>query len=95
MLCSEKKTKTILCTLLAGLTLLAAGCGGGATPSNGGDTKKAPSSLEQIKQKGEITVAIETNYPPYDFVDTSKQGKVMTGIDVALSKKSGKSWASR
>ncbi|WP_427113883.1 transporter substrate-binding domain-containing protein [Megasphaera sueciensis] len=89
MLCSEKKTKTILCTLLAGLTLLAAGCGGGATPSNGGDTKKAPSSLEQIKQKGEITVAIETNYPPYDFVDTSKQGKVMTGIDVALSKKIG------
>jgi polar amino acid transport system substrate-binding protein len=88
MLLNGKKTKLILCAALASMTLIAAGCGGNAGQS-ASDTKKAPSSLEQIKQKGELTVAIETNYPPYDFVDVSKDGKVMTGIDVALSKKIG------
>ena len=87
MLFMGKKTKLMLCAIVSSCALLAAGCGG--TGSGSADTKKAPSALEQIKQKGEITIAIETNYPPYDFVDISKDGKVMTGIDCALSKKIG------
>lgn len=84
MLLRNKWTKGILCVALAGCTLLPlAGCGSSGGSSSSSSQKV--SSLDEIKKKGELTVAIETNYPPYDFVDTSKPGKTMTGIDVALS----------
>ena len=77
--------KKVMCAVLIGCTVLgAAGCGSNSSEDASSSTKKV-SSLEEIKKKGELVVAIETNYPPYDFVDTSKSGKTMTGIDVALS----------
>lgn len=77
--------KKVMCAVLIGCTVLgAAGCGSNSSEEASSSTKKV-SSLDDIKKKGELVVAIETNYPPYDFVDTSKSGKTMTGIDVALS----------
>lgn len=88
MLFNKKMTKRIICAMMASLAVLAAaGCGSSSSSAPAGGKESA---LEAIKKKGEITVAIETNYPPYDFVDISKPGKTMTGIDVALSEAIGK-----
>ena len=88
MLFNKKMTKRIICAMMASLAVLAsAGCGSSSSSAPAGSKESA---LEAIKKKGEITVAIETNYPPYDFVDISKPGKTMTGIDVALSEAIGK-----
>ena len=82
----KKSLRSAICIMLAGCTLLgAAGCGKTDGGSSAGSSTAKVSSLDEIKKKGELVVAIETNYPPYDFVDTSKPGKTMTGIDVALS----------
>lgn len=84
MMFKNKVMKGMLCAILSSFAILPlAGCGSSSNSSSTSGQKV--SSLDEIKKKGELTVAIETNYPPYDFVDTSKPGKTMTGIDVALS----------
>ena len=73
----KKSLRSAICIMLAGCTLLgAAGCGKTDGGSSAGSSTAKVSSLDEIKKKGELVVAIETNYPPYDFVDTSKPGSL-------------------
>lgn len=53
----------------------------------GNDNKKTANRLEQIKQKGEITVATEPYFAPQEFIDPSKQGQEQyVGSDIEMAK---------
>ena len=64
---------------LAVLVLVLAGCGNG---KNSSSSSNNPSSVQQIKKKGTIRIAVFGDLPPYGWVN--KQGK-RVGYDVTLA----------
>lgn len=71
--------RAFLASMAAAIVISAAGCGGS------GDTQTA-SSIDKIKEKGVLTLATASGYPPYEFVSAADNGEVV-GIDVALAQK--------
>jgi ABC-type amino acid transport substrate-binding protein len=80
-----------LCVLLVAAALAAAGCGGdddepagdGARPA---DVKKYPadSTLGKIQEKGELTIGVKYDVPPFGF--KNPQTNQVEGFDVDLGK---------
>ncbi len=75
------KILAIVCALLLALTCTA--CTKEATPSDSGS--KAP-TLDAIREKGELTFATESTYPPFEFIVIENGETVYVGMDVALGK---------
>lgn len=71
--------RVFLVSVAAAMVISAAGCGGS------GGTQTA-SSIDKIKEKGVLTLATASGYPPYEFVSAADNGEVV-GIDVALAQK--------
>ncbi len=70
-----KKFMVGLC--IACLVLIVAACGG-SKETNG----SASDTLKSIKDKGEIEIAMEGAYPPYNFINKSNQ---LEGFDVDIA----------
>lgn len=71
---------------LAGV-LLAAGCGGSGEKKEAAKAEGAPQGalMQQIKERGKLIVGTASGFPPYEFIDTSKSEKTVTGIDIKLA----------
>ncbi|HLN65381.1 MAG TPA: ABC transporter substrate-binding protein [Symbiobacteriaceae bacterium] len=72
--------------LLAAVALTACG---GAKPTDSGKQPAAASgdgSLDRVKKAGKLVVAVDTTYPPMEYVDGNK----IVGYDVDLAKAIGK-----
>lgn len=80
--------KAAICTILALGTLAAAGCGSEKKPAAGQTGTKTPQGVvQQIQARGTLVVGTSSGYPPYEFVDTSKSGTPVVGVDMALAQK--------
>lgn len=80
--------KAAICAALAVGVMGAAGCGSDSKPAAGSAASGQQGQLlQKIKQKGELVVGTSSGFPPYEFVDTSKSEKTVTGIDIALAQK--------
>lgn len=71
--------RVFLVSVAAAMVISAAGCG------DSGGTQTS-SSIDKIKEKGVLTLATASGYPPYEFVSAADNGEVV-GIDVALAQK--------
>lgn len=71
---------------LAGV-MLAAGCGGSGEKKEAAKAEGAPQGalMQQIKERGKLVVGTASGFPPYEFIDTSKSEKTVTGIDIKLA----------
>lgn len=75
-----KKFMVGLC--IACLVLIIAACGGSKETSG-----SASATLKSIKDKGEIEIAMEGAYPPYNFINKSNQ---LEGFDVDIAQEVAK-----
>lgn len=76
---SKLLKRVLLAGVAAAMVISAAGCG-----SSGGT--QSTSAIDKIKEKGVLTLATASGYPPYEFVSSADNGEVI-GIDVALAQK--------
>ena len=67
---NAKKTIALILSVVFVLMLFA-GCG---SSSNGGNESKPANRLEEIKQRGYITVTMEPYFAPNEFIHSSKTG---------------------
>lgn len=65
------------------LSLLVAGCGGGGDKAASKDKQDAAAAgtLDQIKQKGELVVGLDDNFPPMGYRDESNK---LVGFDIDM-----------
>lgn len=75
-----KKFMRILATVVVAVSMVVSTVGCGKTSSS----TSGSSALDKIKQKGVLTLATASGYPPYEFVSVDNNGQVI-GIDVALA----------
>ncbi len=86
--CMKTMWKAAICAALAVGVLGLAGCGSDQKSAAGSaQSGQQGQLLQKIKQKGELVVGTSSGFPPYEFVDTSKSEKTVTGIDIALAQK--------
>lgn len=81
--------KAALCgAAIVGMAMMA-GCGSdkGASSQAAAGAQPQGKLLQQIKQRGKLIVGTASGFPPYEFIDTSKSEKNVTGIDMALAQK--------
>lgn len=81
--------KAALCgAAVIGMAMMA-GCGSdkGASSQAASGAQPQGKLLQQIKQRGKLIVGTASGFPPYEFIDTSKSEKTVTGIDMALAQK--------
>lgn len=81
--------KAALCgAAIVGMAMMA-GCGSDKAASSQAASAAQPKGelLQQIKQRGKLIVGTASGFPPYEFIDTSKSEKTVTGIDMALAQK--------
>lgn len=80
--------KAVIMSAACAAVLGLAGCGGSADKA-AKSAAAAPQGklMQQIKDKGVLVVGTASGFPPYEFIDTSKEGKEVTGIDIALAQK--------
>ncbi|MBR2671167.1 MAG: transporter substrate-binding domain-containing protein [Oscillospiraceae bacterium] len=80
---NAKKTIALILSVVFVLMLFA-GCG---SSSNGGNESKPANRLEEIKQRGYITVTMEPYFAPNEFIDSSKTGDDQyVGSDIEFAK---------
>jgi polar amino acid transport system substrate-binding protein len=85
-----KKRSAFLPIMLMTVAALVAACGG-ATPSTPGSTspagqsQQAANSLDRVKNAKKLLVAVDTSYPPMEFID-EKDGTTAVGFDVDMAK---------
>ena len=81
------KKRIFAAVLAAGLSLLAA-CGQGTAPSSGSGDQSQPSAglLDQIRQRGEIVVAMEGTWAPWTYHDSTGE---LVGYDVEVAQAIG------
>lgn len=81
-----KKSSALYLVLLLLTTLLVAACGGAKPAGEGGQA--APSAqenaLDRVKKAGKLLVAVDTSYPPMEFI--GEDNKTEVGFDVDLAK---------
>ncbi|WP_102348442.1 ABC transporter substrate-binding protein [Bacillus sp. Marseille-P3661] len=83
--------KIIMLLLMAVMAIMVSACGAEpelpAAPSNENESTEPESAtgdtLAQIKEKGEITIAIDDTFPPMNFRNDKNE---LTGFDVELAK---------
>jgi ABC-type amino acid transport substrate-binding protein len=73
-----KMKKVLLATGLIFLMIIIAACGGSKETSGSADG----GSLKKIKDKGEIKVAIEGAYPPYNYINDKNE---LEGFDIDIA----------
>lgn len=85
----KKMWKAAALAALALGAFAAAGCGGSEEKKPAAEPAAAQQGalLTKIKSKGELVVGTASGFPPYEFIDTSKSEKTVTGIDIALGQK--------
>lgn len=77
-----KKSSRFFGVVLLLVAMLVAACGGAkSTPGAGGD-----GSLDRVKKAGKLMVAVDTTYPPMEYVEGDKT----VGYDVDLANELGK-----
>ena len=76
-----KKFLALCLVMVLGMTALV-GCGGGSTTDETADPN-ADNSLQNVLDKGEITVAISPDYAPYEYLDLMT-GEIK-GSDIVLA----------
>ena len=78
--------KAALAAVAAAGVMFAAGCGGSGDKRADG-AKAAPQGklMQQIKERGKLVIGTASGFPPYEFIDTSKSEKTVTGIDIKLA----------
>ena len=87
--CGVRMKKRI--PFLALLCLLLTACMG--QPAKPAAEQKPADRWEAIAQRGELTVGVCPDYPPYTFIDTGKQGyEQYIGYDMALARSLAKGW---
>lgn len=76
-----KKLLTAAITCLLTITLA-------ACSSNGDGQSSAPQNkIEEIQQKGKLVMAVSPDFPPFEFIDTTKTGQEQyMGADIELGK---------
>ncbi|HYG57488.1 MAG TPA: ABC transporter substrate-binding protein [Symbiobacteriaceae bacterium] len=77
----KKSSRLLLVFLLAASVLLTACSGAKPTAPAAGD-----GSLDRVKQAGKLLVAVDTTYPPMEYVENGK----IVGFDVDLANEIGK-----
>lgn len=87
----NKFLKAAVCGAALAAVIGIAGCGGEekkaeAKPAAAASADEGP-LLAKIKERGKLIVGTASGFPPYEFVDTSKAEKTVTGIDIALAQK--------
>lgn len=78
--------KAAVCALMAAGLVAAAGCGNSEQTGAAKNSGEGP-LLQKIKASGKLVVGTSSGFPPYEFIDTSKEEKTVTGIDIALGQK--------
>lgn len=71
-----KKSSRFFGVVLLLAAMLVSACGGKSTPAGGGD-----GSLDRVKKAGKLVVAVDTTYPPMEYVEGDKT----VGYDVDLA----------
>ncbi len=81
--------KAAACAVAVVGMAFAAGCGSdkAASSSTASGAQQQGQLLQKIKQSGKLVVGTASGFPPYEFIDTSKSQKTVTGIDMALAQK--------
>ncbi|NHC41083.1 transporter substrate-binding domain-containing protein [Bacillus sp. MM2020_1] len=75
--------KFIVGLCIASLVLVMAACGGSKETSGSGNSD----TLQSIKDKGEIEIALEGAYPPYNYINKSNE---LEGFDVDIAQEVAK-----
>lgn len=70
---------------LAAAGLLMTGCGG--EKKEEAPKAEAVPLLQQIKDRGQLVLGTAADFPPYEFIDTSKSEKTVAGIDINLAQR--------
>ncbi|MFP3916902.1 cysteine ABC transporter substrate-binding protein [Lysinibacillus telephonicus] len=80
------KKNYLLLLFLAVLTLALAACG--SSESNSGDSQSdTTSSIDEIKERGTLRVAVFSDKPPFGYVDSNGENQ---GYDIVLAKRLAK-----
>lgn len=82
----KKKFGAIILSLVA-ILLILTGCGSTSSAKNEKKDDKNPSSVEAIKERGKLKVAVFGDLSPYGYVDSSGKNQ---GYDVYLAKRLAK-----
>lgn len=76
-----KKLLTAAITCLLTITLAA------CSSNNDGQSTAPQNKLEEIQQKGKLIMAVSPDFPPFEFIDTTKSGQEQyMGADIELGK---------
>lgn len=75
--------KLLIAAITCLLTITLAACS-----SNGDGQSSAPQNkIEEIQQKGKLVMAVSPDFPPFEFIDTTKTGQEQyMGADIELGK---------
>lgn len=82
----KKRFGAIILSLVA-ILLILTGCGSTSSAKNEKKDDKNPSSVEAIKERGKLKVAVFGDLSPYGYVDSSGKNQ---GYDVYLAKRLAK-----
>lgn len=82
-----KKKLLVLAGVLFAVSLLVTGCGSSAGKSEKNETSSDPSSVEAIKKRGKLKVAVFGDLSPYGYIDENGKNQ---GYDVYLAKRLAK-----
>lgn len=78
--------KAAVCAVLAAGVVGLAGCGGTAGGKPAASSANQKSTVQAIKDRGQLVVGTSSGFPPYEFWDKAGMGQV-AGIDIALAHK--------
>lgn len=83
--------KKIMGTVLASTFLFTlVSCGGGANKEASTDGDKTKSKVQEIKDKGVLTLGTSANYPPYEFHKNIDGKDTIIGFDIEIAKEIAK-----
>ena len=79
--------KKLLFLLLAAFSILSLTACGGTSATSGNEGSSAESSIDEIKERGKLRVAVFSDKPPFGYVDANGENQ---GYDILLAKRIAK-----